>query len=922
MKERDTLRVKAKELVRQLTLDEKLGFLTTHHKPVERLGLSEFRIGTEIARGFVGRSEDRYSTVFPQPIGLAGTFDKELMYELGSVAGDECRAYFNSGSGSDLCVWGPTVDMERDPRWGRTEEAYGEDVCLAGEMTAAYTRGLAGNDPVYVKTIPTLKHFCANNNEKERGSCNAFLPPRLKYEYYYAAFRTAIESGGARSVMASYNEIARLPALCNPELKTVLKDKWGLWFAVTDGGDFSQNVTYHEFTDRHSQTLADALRAGCDTMTDSEELTENAAREGLASGILTEADIDAAVENVLYARLRLGLLADDRPFDSIGMDVVDSPAHREVNLRAAREQVVLLENSGLLPIKGKPRKIAVVGALCDENLMDWYTGISREQVSPLSGIISEFLDAEVVSDSLWDIVAIKADNGKYLSVHEDGTIWADADEKGENELFEMHIWDERTEDLGRRRICRWTNFFSVKHRRFIQFDGDGILRLNKRTIYDWFTRESFEYVLDGSTGAEYLRDLMAGGRMTADGSGKVTFDPCMNGQKMHIETVSRAAERAQAVIDDSDLIVYCTGNHPVQVAKECFDRDTLSLNIQKECRVVLAKAEDRLVTVLISSYPYAITGVKNLIYTTHAGPHLGTAVAETISGRNVPAGRLAMTWYRSELDLPDIMNYDIEKGCTTYMYFKGKPLYPFGYGLSYAKFEYVSLELSGGDTPEALIRVKNISGVDGDEVVQLYFTVPDSAVRRAGKKLCAFERVHIKAGETAAVKLRVPRSFLEIYDTHSGEMLVEKGFYRFMAGGCSDSLPLSGETFVNGCDIPIRPDRFEAQSFDDYLNIETVWSKRLKRFYIRTKGWGGLVVYDGCELAGKKEIVLTAAAFTGSGKVTLCFGDNQAETGLLPADGFDCFREYVIPLPDGLPGSGRLTVMLSGDVSILGITLR
>ena len=255
MKEHDTLRIRARELVSQLTLDEKLGFLTTHHKPVERLGLSEFRIGTEITRGFVGRSEDRYSTVFPQPIGLAGTFDKELMYELGSIAGDECRAYFNSGSGSDLCVWGPTVDMERDPRWGRTEVAYGEDVCLAGEMTAAYTRGLAGNDPVYVKTVPTLKHFCANNNEKDRGSCNAFLPPRLKYEYYYAAFRTAIESGGARSVMASYNEIDRLPALCNPELKTVLKYKWGLWFAVTDGGDFSQNVAYHEFTDRHSQTL-------------------------------------------------------------------------------------------------------------------------------------------------------------------------------------------------------------------------------------------------------------------------------------------------------------------------------------------------------------------------------------------------------------------------------------------------------------------------------------------------------------------------------------------------------------------------------------------------------------------------------------------------------------------------------------------
>ncbi len=918
MNERDTLRVRARELVGQLTLGEKLGFLTTHHRPVERLGLSEFRIGTEVARGCVGREKDKPSTVFPQPIGLAGTFDKELMHELGTVAGKECRAYYNSGSGTDLCVWGPTVDMERDPRWGRTEEAYGEDVCLAGEMTAAYTRGLAGDAPVYVRTVPTLKHFCANNNEKDRDRCNAFLPPRLKYEYYYAAFRTAIEFGGARSVMASYNEINRLPALCNRELQTVLKDRWGLWFAVTDGGDFSQNLTAHGFYDRHSDTLAEALRAGCDTMTDSDDLTENAAREALAAGTLTEADIDRNVENVLYARLRLGMLADDCPFDSIGKDVIDCPEHRGVNLRAAREQVVLLENSGLLPIKEKPRKIAVVGALAGENLMDWYTGIFTDAVSVAEGIRREFPGAEVVQDSLWDTVAIQADNGKYLSVHEDGTIWADAGETGENELFEMLVWDEDAELCGQRRVCRWTNFRSVKHRRFMQLGGDGVLRLNNSTVYDWFTRETFEYVRDGSD--ELLRDLMSGGRMTADGAGKVSFDPCMNGQTMHIRTIKTGAERAARLRSECDLIVYCTGNDPVQVAKECYDRRHLALTVQQECRDVLAQAEDKLVTVLISSYPYAVTGAKNLIYTTHAGAHLGTAVAETISGRNVPAGRLAMTWYRSELDLPDIMQYDIEKGCTTYMYFKGKPLYPFGYGLSYARFEYIGLRLSGGSSPEAVVRVKNVSDTDGDEVVQLYFTVPGSALKRPAKKLCAFERVHIRAGETVGVRLAVPRYILEVYDTHSGEMLVESGIYRFMAGGCSDNLPLSGEAAVDGSDIPLRPASFEAQSFDGYHSIETVWSKRLERYYIRAKGWGGSAAYDGCRFAGAREVAVTAAAFTGCGKMYLDFGGKQTETELLPADGFDDFREYRAALPDGVPDTGRLTVSFSGDVSVLGIS--
>ena len=922
MNKHDPLRAKAAELVAKLTPDEKFNFLTAHHKPVERLGLSEFRIGTEIARGYVGRSKDNYSTVFPQPIGLAGTFDKSLMYELGNLAGDECRAYYNTGSKGDLCLFGPTVDMERDPRWGRTEEAYGEDVCLAGEMTAAYTRGLAGDDPTYVKTIPAMKHFCANNNEHERGSCNAFLPPRLKYEYYYAAFRGAIEFGGAKCTMAAYNEINHLPAILNPELQTVLKDKWGLWFTVSDGGDLSQTLTLHDFFDRHSDALAESIKAGGDVMLDNEDLTENAAREAIAAGLMTEADVDKAVENVLYARLKLGHLSDDCPYDKIGTDIIDCPEHDKLNLRAAREQIVLLENNGLLPVKSNPEKIAVVGALADENLMDWYTGHFRNAVSPVEGIRREFPDSNVVLDSLWDIVAIEADNGKYLSVHEDGTVWADADEIGENELFEMQIWDEHIEDFGRRRNCRWTNFFSVKYKRVLRYDSNNSLHLNDRTIYDWFTLESFDYVNDSATGYEYLKDLMNSGRMTADSSGKITFDTKMNGQNMHIHICDSAAKRAEKLRDESDLIVYCTGNCPVQVAKECFDRETLTLTIQQECRSILSDAENKLVTVLISSYPYAITNEKNLIYTTHAGAHLGTAVAETISGRNIPSGRLAMTWYRSELDLPDIMEYDIERGCTTYMYFKGKPLYPFGYGLSYARFKYIDMKLSCDTLPEAIIHVKNTSDTDSDEVVQLYFTVTDSKLKRPDKKLCAFTRVHIKAGEIAEVKLSVPKHILEIYDTHSNTMLLEKGIYRFMAGGCSDTLPLTEEIFVNGEEIPLRGLKFSADSFDGFEKIETVWSKRLHRHYIRADGWGGTVSYGDCPLSNKKYMILTAAACMGSGKLTIDFADKRAEVQLSPADGYDDFRDYKIELPDGLPERSYIAVTMSGDVTLLDIELK
>ena len=232
------------------------------------------------------------------------------------------------------------------------------------------------------------------------------------------------------------------------------------------------------------------------------------------------------------------------------------------------------------------------------------------------------------------------------------------------------------------------------------------------------------------------------------------------------------------------------------------------------------------------------------------------------------------------------------------------------------------MELSGGDKPAAVVRVKNVSEIDGDDVVQLYFTVPHSKLRRPAKKLCAFARVHIGAGETAEVRLAVPRHILEIYDTHSGEMLVEQGVYRFMAGGCSDNLPLAGEAEVSGADIPPRRDSFAAEAFDDYFGIETVWSKRLRRFYVRTNSWNGRAVYDDCPFAEKRQITLSAAAFMGKGTLHLHLADKYAEVQLEPSDGYDDFKEYTVGLPEGLPECGRLTVAMSGDICLLGVELK
>ncbi|MBQ8826774.1 MAG: glycoside hydrolase family 3 C-terminal domain-containing protein [Oscillospiraceae bacterium] len=912
-KREDEFSRRTQELVSKLTLDEKLKLLTTHHFPVERLGMNEFYIGTEVARGYVGRSADKPSTVFPQPVGLASAFDRELMEKLDEIAADEARAYYNKDKKGGLALWGPTVDMERDPRWGRTEEAYGEDVCLAGELTAAYTAGMAGNDESFIKTIPTLKHFCANNNEKDRGTSDSNMPLRLKYEYYYAAFREAVKYGGARSLMAAYNDINGIPAICNPELSTVVKDDWGLWFAVSDGGDFSQTVTAHKYCASHAESLALTLKAGCDTMTDDADLTEAAARKALAEGLITEQDIDRSLYNTLFARHCLGQF-DDCPFDSIDESVIDCEKHRQINRRAALEQVVLLKNSGILPLKEAPRKIAVTGALADESLMDWYTGYSTESISVRQGIEAEFPESTVIYDSLWDIVSIKASNGKYFSAKENGDIIADADAVTDSELFELQDWGEG-----------WKNLFSVKYKKYVRF-CDNCLKLHNRTIYDWFTRETF-FIKD-YLGKSLIEEYLFGQRIQCGENGMLSNlkQSAVSENMLFTVTVeSSGADRAAEIAEKCDFVLYCTGNYPVQSAKECFDRTTLEMNVQKGMAETLYNANPNTVMTIISSYPYAVCRENEILpailYTTHAGAYLGTAVAETLRGRNNPAARLPMTWYRSEKDLPDILSYDIESAGTTYMYFKGTPLYPFGHGLSYSSFEYSDLEVwRTGEGAAAEMKITNTSDIDGDEVVQIYFRVKNSAVSRPLKKLCGFLRCHIKAGETETVLVDIPEDILQIYDVRTGRFITETGEYVFSACRSSAEPVLEQTLEIDGEHLGLRPRRFGAETFDSAQNIKIRWSKALGRHFISACGWSGEAVYGGIPLENKSTLEIKAQSVFKKTVLTVKSGENTVEIPLGTNDGYDDFTLYTADISDFTGES--LAVALQEGVSLLEIVLK
>lgn len=920
-----TLRERINDLLERLTTEEKIYMLSTHQRAAERLGVGEWHVGCEAARGFVSREEGLVSTVFPQPVGMASTFDKELMRKIGEIAGEETRYYYRQEPTGKLMLWGPTVDMERNPLWGRTEEGYGEDTCLAGEMTREYTIGLAGSsrndepkdrsiydctteeEGVLLRTIPTLKHFCANNNEEGRGDGNADVTEKLLHEYYYRAFMPALSEGGAHSAMAAYNKIGGIPGDMNPDIQRILKDKWGMDFAVTDGGAFTQNLLSHRVVRSHGESLAVCLKNGMDVMTDNEELVAAAAHEALSRGLITEEDIDRAVRSSLLGRFRLGEFDGEHKYTH-GNITPDSEYCRSVNLRASLEQICLLKNNGTLPLdREKTGSVLIAGPIGDENYKDWYTGTASYAVSIRAAFEKEPGAENVLFDNGWDIIALRSvKTGKYMSVSDSGEVLFAADTPGEREMFELHCWDESV----------W-NFKSLYNGRYVTEKGS--YRAESDTPYSWFIREWFK---PQKRGKYYSFDSWHDEAVFVDGSGRLCVrEQCRVSEDrlFAVEIISRGADRLKELSEKADKVICCVGNHPMQVARECYDRHTLMLPAHQHEMVMCIPAE-KLILAVIASYPYAI-GEESahsvaVLYSTHCGAELGNAVYKTVFGENNPAARCPITWYADDGDIPPITEYNIIRAKTTYMYFEGEPLYCFGHGLSYSRFEYGGIFALWSDKGLCVsLNVKNASEKDGDEVVQIYFS------RSGGDivlRLCGFERVHIRAGETKKLSLLIPRERLCEYDPVSDDMKVCGGTYRIMAGASSKDIRLT-------VPLDIPADRHEcfkadepipAKRFSDVHNAELDFSFGENDRYLRFGDWGGSAVCAPCDIHGCTAVKIWAAApLAPAGAELLSGGTVIGRAEFAPTVSPDAFKEYTIPLSEQTD-IRSLTVKTRGAVNI------
>jgi beta-glucosidase len=677
-----------------MTIDEKIDALGVP-TGVPRLGIPNYG-GSEGIHGVVQRgNENRHmtpitTTQFPQPPGMGDTWDPEIVRQAAAVEGHEARFITQTAKYDRqiLMLWGPQTNLERDPRWGRGEEVYGEDPFLAGTLGVSFIKGLQwgpdGDDPKYWQSAALLKHFLAYSSEEGRAGFDAKFDDRLFWEYYAVPFQMGFVDGGAKAVMASYNAWNGTPMVIHPVLRNVLIDKWGVEVISSDGGAVKNLVIAHKKFATQQEAVVACLNAGVNQFLDRYKDETKAA---LKEGQVTEAEIDALLRPKYRITLRLGLL--DPPQMVPYAAVKDSPEpwntdeDRAVSKKIALESVVLLKNADqFLPLKKESLKsIAVIGPLADSVHWDWYGGIPPYAITPLDGI--------------------KAAVGSGVTVN-----YA-ADNTNNAAVKAARASDVAVVIVGNDPTC------------------------GPNMAHDW----------------------------NADGSTK----PC-------------------AVPSDG---------------REGRDRESMALEQEELAKQVYA-ANPKTVMILVSSFPFTINwsqaNLPAILHMAHSSQDEGTALAAVLFGAYNPGGHLTETWPASEDQLPPRMDYNIRDGYT-YMYFKGKPLYPFGYGLSYTTFRYANLRtsatrLSKDGTVDVSVDVTNTGSRAGDAVVQLYVKHLKSKVVRPGEELEGFQRVSVAPNETKTVHITLKASQLAYWSDQLNRFVVEKEPVELMLSDSSADIKL------------------------------------------------------------------------------------------------------------------------------------
>ena len=804
------------DLLNRLTVEEKVSLLVNDAREIPRLNIDKYNHGNEALHGVVRPGE---FTVFPQAIGLAATWNPNLIFRVSTAISDEARGRWKEldygkkqiAGGSDLLTfWSPTVNMARDPRWGRTPETYGEDPFLSGRIGCEFVKGLQGDNPRYLKTVSTPKHFAANNEEHNRSSCNARMSERDLREYYLPAFERCIVDGKAQSIMMAYNAVNDVPCTVNIYLiKKVLRGDWNFnGYIVSDCSAPEWMVTKHKYVKNLEAAATLALKAGLDLECGDRVYTAPLLK-AYNEYMVSEAEIDSAAYHILRGRMLLGLFDDpsQNPYNKIEPSVIGCKEHQELALETARQSMVLLKNQkNFLPLNRKKiRSIAVVGISAAHCEFGDYSGNPKNTpVSVLDGIKKYAENANIkVVHAPWVSSGTDFDpiskgffpNGLKAEYFDNSDLQGTPSVRMEEELLydPVHRPDRFQPEAPM--SIRWTGTLkpvvSGDYTLGLKTDDGCRLFLDGKKLIDSWTERSAQMdqvVVKLEAGKTYdLRvEYFDGG---GDCFARLYWKAPVTDQTNRLALFGDAGKVAK----ECDVTVAVLGINK-SIEREGQDRDSLELPIdQQEFIKELYKVNPNTVVVLVAGSSMAINwmdeNVPAILNAWYPGEQGGNAVAEVLFGDYNPGGRLPLTYYNSLDELPAFDDYSVKN--RTYQYFEGKPLYEFGYGLSYTNFKYKKKSImQSNDTVDITFNLSNVGKYDGDEVAQVYVRYPETGTYMPLKQLKGFSRVHLKKGKSADITISIPKKELRYWDEKTRQFVTPTGEYVFQVGGSSENISI------------------------------------------------------------------------------------------------------------------------------------
>jgi len=807
------------DLVSRMTLEEKVSQMMNAAAAVERLGIPEYDWWNEALHG-VARAG--YATVFPQAIGLAATWNDELIHRVADIASTEARAKHHEfarqgerGRYKGLTFWSPNINIFRDPRWGRGQETFGEDPYLTSRIGVAFVRGLQGDDPRYLKVVSTPKHYAVHSGpEPERHHFDAITNERDLQETYLPAFHATVVEGKAAAVMCAYNRTNGEPCCANKRLTDILRREWNFTgHVVSDCGAIDDIYKFHGFVKTEAEASAISVKAGTDLSCGREY---KSLVQAVKDKLISEAEIDVSLKRLMTARFRLGMFDPPEmvPYSRIPYSENASPAHKAVALETARQSVVLLKNeNNTLPLKKDIKTIAVIGPNADapEVLLGNYNGQPTTSVTPLAGIREKVSTTTKVLYTLGSTltgdvgapVPAAASPGGFK-----GEYFNNKELKGEPVVVRT---DEQINfDWSRGRPApeinedgfsvRWTGKFVPPESGTYQLGAmadDGVLVYvdGKLLVDAWAGNQ-----------ASQIRTVLKEMTLEAGRSYDIRieyYEDIRGAIAKFMWSFPRFTERiladAVSAARQSDAVVMVLGISPALEGEEMTvnvegfrggDRTDINLPKAQEDLLKAVQAVGKpVVVVLLGGSALAVNwadeNVAAILNAWYPGEAGGTAIADVIFGDYNPGGRLPVTFYKSVSQLPPFEDYKMAG--RTYRYFKGEPLYPFGFGLSYTRFEYSNLKLSqsrikSGASIQISADVRNAGSRAGDEVVQLYVTDVAASVPVPIRSLAGVKRVHLKAGEKQTLTFTLAPEQMSVID-NQGKRVIEPGEFLVSVGG-------------------------------------------------------------------------------------------------------------------------------------------